>query len=89
MKAKLAENLLLDSNGGSQRPAMRWTWIFFANVFFGCVAFSIVMPNLWLYLESLGATEAFYAIVVATFSCGEAVGAIAMIILPPDVLALG
>lgn len=48
------------------------------QVFFGCVAFSIVMPNLWLYLESMKATKAFYAFVVASFSCGEAIGAIAI-----------
>jgi len=61
-----------------QQQDLSWRWIFFANVFFGCIAFSIVMPNLWLYLESMKATKAFYAFVVASFSCGEAIGAIAI-----------
>ncbi|EOD22113.1 hypothetical protein EMIHUDRAFT_207215, partial [Emiliania huxleyi CCMP1516] len=53
-----------------------WTYIFYANVFIGCVQFSIVLPSLWIYLEGMGSTKAFYAAVVSAFSVGEAVGAI-------------
>ena len=51
-------------------------YIFYANVFIGCVQFSIVLPSLWIYLEGMGSTKAFYAAVVSAFSVGEAVGAI-------------
>lgn len=73
MVSRLSEKLL-----PQPEVDLGWKWIFFANVFFGCIAFSIVMPNLWLYLESMHASTAFYAFVVASFSTGEAVGAIAI-----------
>ena len=55
-----------------------WQAIFFYNVFMACVSFSIVMPSLFLYLDSMGATETFYALVVASYSVGEAIGSIAL-----------
>ena len=55
-----------------------WQLIFFYNVFCACVAFSIVMPSLFLYLESMGGSNSFYALVVAGFSAGEAVGSIVL-----------
>ena len=61
----------------SQRDTS-WKFIFMTNVFFGCISFSIVMPNLWLYLHSMHVSKAFYAGVVASFSVGEALGAIAV-----------
>ena len=55
-----------------------WQLIFFFNVFVACVSFSIVMPSLWLYLDKLGASEAFYAAVVAIYSVGEAIGSVTL-----------
>lgn len=48
----------------------------YASVFLSCTSFSIVMPTLWPYLRSLGATPSFLALVVATYSIGEGTGAI-------------
>ena len=53
-----------------------WAAIFYANVFMACIAFSIVMPSLWLYLESLGSNTTFYALVVSAYSIGEALGSL-------------
>ena len=69
----LQESLLSDNKRDTS-----WKWIFMANVFFGCISFSIVMPNLWLYLHSMNVSKPFYACVVASFSVGEALGAIAL-----------
>lgn len=43
-----------------------------------CLSFSLVMPSLWHYLESLHSDEAFYAWVVAIYSVGQAVGSVAI-----------
>ena len=42
------------------------------------LGFSIVMPSLYLYLSAMGASPSFYALVVAAFSVGEALGSIAL-----------
>ena len=60
------------------QPLIPWQIIFFANVFMACVSFSIVMPTLFLYLDGMNASKAFYAFVVAAFSVGEAIGSMAL-----------
>ena len=72
-RAMLQESLLSDNKRDTS-----WKWIFMANVFFGCISFSIVMPNLWLYLHSMNVSKPFYACVVASFSVGEALSTIAL-----------
>ena len=46
-----------------------WQMIFYANVFFACASFSLVLPSLWPYLQSIGpdwlATQTFLAWIVA------------------------
>lgn len=49
----------------------------YLNVFLSCVSFAIVLPSLWPYLHSLGASQSFLAYVVAVYSVGEALGAVA------------
>lgn len=46
------------------------------SVFLSCVSFAIVMPSLWPYLSSLNSSKPFFALVVALYSVGEAVGAV-------------
>lgn len=46
------------------------------TVFLACVSFAIVMPSLWPYLEGLGASKRFLALVVSFYSVGEGVGAV-------------
>lgn len=48
----------------------------FSTVFLSCVSFSIVLPSLWSYLQSLGAHKSFLAYVICIYSVGEAVGAL-------------
>ena len=36
------------------------------------------MPSLFLYLDDMGASASFYALVVASYSVGEAVGSLAL-----------
>ena len=55
-----------------------WQIIFYINVLLACVSFSIVMPTLYLYLDGMGASKAFYALVVAAFSVGEAIGSVTL-----------
>jgi ceroid-lipofuscinosis MFS transporter 7 len=51
--------------------------LFFFNVFFACVSFSIIMPSLSPYLERCGSTSPQYlAQVVAIYSIGEMVGSL-------------
>jgi MFS family permease len=57
-----------------RQPLLSWQLVFYMNVFFACTSFSIVMPTLWLYLHRLQATKPFYALVVASYSIGEAIG---------------
>ena len=28
-----------------------WVYVFFSNIFFACVSFSIILPSLWPYLS--------------------------------------
>ena len=67
---------LLDSRMSS--GLQLWQVVFYINVFFACIAFSIVMPSLYLYLGGMGASASFYALVVAAFSVGEALGSVAL-----------
>lgn len=46
------------------------------SVFLSCISFAIVMPSLWPYLSTLGSPPSFLAIVVATYSIGEGLGAL-------------
>ena len=72
----LAEPLLepREANGG----CVVWKWIFYVNVFMACISFSIVMPSLFLYLQDMGSSASFYALVVASYSVGEAVGSLTL-----------
>jgi MFS family permease len=68
----------LAGGGARARRCLSWEAVFYVNVFFACTSFSIVMPSLFIYLDSLGASTAFYAAVVATFSVGEAAGSLVL-----------
>eukprot|EP00177_Eucheuma_denticulatum_P001968 GFKZ01003519.1.p1 GENE.GFKZ01003519.1~~GFKZ01003519.1.p1 ORF type:complete len:433 (+),score=33.65 GFKZ01003519.1:292-1590(+) len=46
------------------------------SVFLSCISFAIVMPSLWPYLSTLSSPPSFLAIVVATYSIGEGLGAL-------------
>ena len=77
----LAEKLLDDVAlpGFCEKPKIVfWQLIFFVNVFFACISFSIVMPSLFLYLSTMGASAQFYAVVVAAYSVGEALGSLTL-----------
>lgn len=51
--------------------------LFYFNVFFACVSFSIIMPSLAPYLERCGAGDpTFLAWVVCVYSLGEMVGSL-------------
>lgn len=60
----------------TQRPPLKGDWkknrswlqVFYFNVFFACVSFSIIMPSLWLYLQDMGSDKTFLAWVVAIYS---------------------
>lgn len=54
-----------------------WKFVFLVNVFLACVSFSIVLPSLWPYLQRFDADENFLAAVLAIYSIGEFLGAIA------------
>ena len=69
-----------ESSGGGG-ALFSWQMIFYANVFFACASFSLVLPSLWPYLQSIGpdwmATQTFLAWIVAAYSFGEAIGSLA------------
>lgn len=46
------------------------------NVFLPCTSFSIVLPSLWPYLQTLGLTPGHLALIIALYSIGEALGAL-------------
>lgn len=48
----------------------------YSTVFLSCISFSIVLPTLWPYLHWEGGTSGYLALVVATYSVGEASGAL-------------
>lgn len=50
--------------------------IFYANVFFACVSFSIVMPSIWKYIEKHNGDEYFLASVLLIYSLGEFLGSL-------------
>lgn len=54
-----------------------WRLLFYVNVFFSCVSFSIILPSLQPYLARNGAGPYFYGLVVAIYSVGEMIGAVA------------
>ena len=70
--------LLEQPDQHSPQPCVPWYWVFYINVFFACCNFSIVMPSLFLYLSSMQASPTWYAVIVATYSVGEAFGAVAL-----------
>ena len=52
--------------------------LFYFNVFFACVSFSIIMPSLAPYLGRCGESDpTFLASVVAMYSIGEMIGSLA------------
>jgi len=53
-----------------------WLLVFFSNIFFGCVGFSIVLPTVWPYLREMGSSPFFLACVVSMYSVGEGAGGI-------------
>mmetsp|Transcript_11099 Transcript_11099/g.22109 ORF Transcript_11099/g.22109 Transcript_11099/m.22109 type:complete len:490 (+) Transcript_11099:185-1654(+) len=56
-------------------PTLSWRILFYVNVFFSCVSFSIILPSLQPYLARNGASSYFYGSTVAVYSVGEMVGA--------------
>ena len=58
-------------------PTLSWRLLFYVNVFFSCVSFSIILPSLQPYLSRNGASAYFYGLTVAIYSVGEMVGAVA------------
>lgn len=48
----------------------------YTTVFLACVSFSIVLPTIWPYLSTFRASPNFLALVLATYSIGEAFGAV-------------
>ncbi|KAJ1459039.1 major facilitator superfamily domain-containing protein [Pelagophyceae sp. CCMP2097] len=57
-------------------PSEAWVPLFKVQVFFSCVAFSIVVPSLAPYLDRLGAPQWVLGVAVAIYSVGEMVGSI-------------
>jgi Major Facilitator Superfamily len=68
---------LTSTSAPAMVPQWQWKAVMYAAVFLSCVSFAIVMPSLWPYLTSLSATRPFLAWVVAGYSVGEALGAVA------------
>lgn len=48
----------------------------YLSVFLSCVSFAIIMPSIWPYMDTLNSNKSFLAWVVASYSVGEAVGAL-------------
>lgn len=48
----------------------------YLSVFLSCVSFAIIMPSIWPYMGTLNSNKSFLAWVVASYSVGEAVGAL-------------
>mmetsp|Transcript_1441 Transcript_1441/g.2519 ORF Transcript_1441/g.2519 Transcript_1441/m.2519 type:complete len:476 (-) Transcript_1441:114-1541(-) len=77
MKAAGERTSLLGRQGGDKEdPTLRWRILFYVNVFFSCVSFSIILPSLQPYLSRNGASAYFYGSTVAIYSVGEMIGAI-------------
>lgn len=50
--------------------------VLYIAVFLSCCSFAVVMPSLWPLLHSLNSDKRFLAWVVASYSIGEAIGAL-------------
>ena len=78
-KPSLHEGLLASTRDGGaplSPGCISWEAIFYVNVFFACISFSIVMPSLYLYVTAMDASPTLYALIVATYSVGEGVGSL-------------
>ena len=64
----------LGGDGFFGRPA--WLWLFYFNVFFSCIGFSIIVPSLAPCLARMHASENFLGVVVAIYSFGEMLGSL-------------
>ena len=53
----------------------KWRVVLWLNIFLTWASFSIVLPSLWPYLNTFGVSENFLALVLATYSFGELIGA--------------
>jgi len=51
-----------------------WVFLFKIQVFFSCVAFSIIVPSIAPYLARMGASEYVLGVAVAVYSLGEMIG---------------
>jgi len=69
--------MFVSANSRSTVDDVVWRRVFFVNVFFSCVSFSIVLPSIWPYLSVLQSNESVLAFAVAIYSVGEAVGSLA------------
>jgi len=54
-----------------------WMIVFYFNIFFSCVSFSIIVPSLAPYLERMNAPLSFLPWVVSIYAVGELIGSIA------------
>jgi len=62
--------------GDGDDPTLKWRILFYVNVFFSCVSFSIILPSLQPYLSRNHASAYFYGSTVAIYSVGEMIGAV-------------
>ena len=53
----------------------KWKFVLCLNIFLTWASFSIVLPSLWLYLNTFHVDENFLALVLCTYSLGELIGA--------------
>ena len=68
--------LLQDTHATSWRKSYNFLFLFYINVFFSCVSFSIVMPSLWPYIERHNGSEYLFALALFIYSLGELLGAL-------------
>jgi len=63
----------------SEASSFKFLNLFYFNVFFACVSFSIIMPSIAPYLSALGTSEDSMLLgwVVAVYSVGEMIGSVA------------
>lgn len=54
------------------------TLALYLSVFLSCVSFAIIMPSIWPYMSALHSSKSFLAWVVASYSFGEAFGALSL-----------
>lgn len=60
----------------SWRKKYNFLLLFYFNVFFACVSFSIVMPSLWPYIDRHEGSEYIFACALFIYSLGELLGAL-------------